>query len=40
MPLGDALRFERWDGFDLLIELTKQVVISPGAARAVIGVPA
>ena len=41
VPLGDALRFEhRWDGFDMLVELTKQVVISPGAARAVIGVPA
>ena len=39
VALGEALHFEhRWDGFDMLAELTKQVVISAGAARPVIGV--
>jgi Acyl-CoA reductase (LuxC) len=33
VPLGEALKFDhRWDGMDLLSELTRQVVISPGAA--------
>ena len=39
VALGEALHFEhRWDGFNMLAELTKQVVISAGAARPVIGV--
>jgi hypothetical protein len=34
VPFGDALRFEhRWDGVDLIAELTRQVVISATAAK-------
>jgi hypothetical protein len=38
VPLGEALSFDhRWDGMDLLSELTRQVTISPAAGYLALG---